>query len=109
MEAVVLTKGYLESLWSIYDLSGKEDKGYEEPLKPVRFGYYGAISAGRSENDQGDEVALRMDGSVMDPKSGKVYSGPIEEMEDYSKNQELQNTLKEVRDFIQEIWNKLED
>ena len=109
METVVLTKEYVESLWSIYDLSGEEYKGYEEPLKPVRFGYYGAISVKRSEDDQGDEVAIRMDGSLMDPKTGKVYSGPIEEMEDYAENQELQNTLRAVREFIQGIWNKLEE
>ena len=109
METVVLTKDNVISRWSIYDLSGEEDKGVEEPLKPVRFGYYGAISVERSENDQGDEVAIRMDGSVMDPKTGKIYSGPIEEMEDYAENQELQATLREVREFIQGIWNKLED
>ena len=45
----------------------------------------------------------------MDPKTGKIYSGPIEEMEDYAENQELQNTLREVRELIQGIWNKLED
>jgi len=43
--------------------------------------------AERSENHQGDKVAIRMDGSVMDPKTGKIYSGPIEEMEDYAENQ----------------------
>ena len=106
METVVLTKDYVINRWSIYDLIGEEDKEVEEPLKPVRFGYYGAISVERSENDQGDEVAIRMDGSVMDPKTGKIYSGPIE---DYAENQELQNTLREVREFIRGIWNKLED
>ncbi len=61
METIVLTKDYVISHWSIYDLSGK------------------------------------------------IYSGPIEEMEDSAENQELQNTLREVREFIQGIWNKLEN
>jgi len=34
MEIVILTKEHVERLRSIYDMSGVEDKGFVEPLKP---------------------------------------------------------------------------
>ena len=102
VEVLVLTKNYLSQLFNIYDLSNREDMLCTDPLKPVEngFGYYGALAVRHFANDDSEQVAIDSMGSVIDPQTGKLYSGPIEDMEGYADNINLQNTLLEVQEFI---------